>query len=391
MKMNTEKFENLVNDFKKLDLKTIKEKPTYLEIIGKRHLEDVSSRALAFFFDTSKEHGLGDVCLQALLAVYNTKLDKNDRYEEDVLRTLSVKREVSISLINDRQVKQAKQSERGRIDLLIETPTKIILIENKINHSNNNPFEAYWKYINSEEFCSKEKLCILLVKDKTESPDKNFKVITHFEWVKELKKRLPEIWQQADNKYLIFLMDYVYAIDSLNPEKERNKMDKQILKLFKKHHQILIDLEDQKDNVCEFYQNDLENFIKNEDLQKFRWKGPELNNNNYKYLGAYVYTYPYTYSVKRNIEYQISFWLGWNLSSFMLGIELTKGNGRSKKHDEMLDLLQKAGIEHKLIENNGEIYLEVFSLGEKGDIPLDSFAKKTASKLNEVIKKLNLK
>lgn len=382
--MNTEKFENLVNDFKKLDLKTIKEKPTYLEIIGKRHLEDVSSRVLAFFFDTSKEHDLGDVCLQALLAVYNTKLDKNDRYEEDILETSSVNREVSTSSMKD---EPSQELEDGRIDLLIETDKKIILIENKINHSNNNPFETYWQYVNQRKFDGKEKFCILLVKDKTKSPHEHFEVITHFEWIEELKKRLPEVWQQADNKYLIFLMDYICAIDSLNPEKKRNKMDNQILKLFKEHHKTLIKLEEQTEKVCEFYHDELQELINNNDLNMFNPGNVSYNDGSYKYLGAFVYTKPYIYKTERNLEYKISCWLGWNLSSFMLGIALIKGGGKLKKHDEMQKLLKQKGIQFEVNNDSGEIYLVEH---EERDLDKNKIAKEVAEKMKEVIEKLEL-
>ena len=57
--------QQLIKDFKKLE-KPPERKKAFLEIIGLSHLEAVSSKALAFFFDTDEVHQLKDLCLQSL-------------------------------------------------------------------------------------------------------------------------------------------------------------------------------------------------------------------------------------------------------------------------------------------------------------------------------------
>jgi hypothetical protein len=44
-------------------------RPTFMEISQYPHYENVSSNILAFFLDPSNPHGLGSLCLDALLEV----------------------------------------------------------------------------------------------------------------------------------------------------------------------------------------------------------------------------------------------------------------------------------------------------------------------------------
>ena len=62
------RFDNLLDEFGKLP-KRPERQPTFLEIAGYPHYENVCSRILAFFFDSGKPHGLGTLFLDALAQV----------------------------------------------------------------------------------------------------------------------------------------------------------------------------------------------------------------------------------------------------------------------------------------------------------------------------------
>ena len=106
------------------------------------------------------------------------------------------------------------------------------------------------------------------------------------------------------------------------------------------------------------------------------------NNNSYKYLGAYIYSRSYIYKPDKNTKYEIEFWLGWNLSVFILGICLAKGHSRFKNMKEILD---KQGIEYKADDDASEIYLTYKEDAAHSD-PHD-----IEKHINEVISKLNLR
>lgn len=397
--------EDLDRDLQKVNLQQPVKKPTYLEIINKKQLEDVSTRTLEFFFDTNEEHNLGDTCLRALLAVYHEKDKENKeqiyQIENTVFKTTSINREVSTDYgvpiaIRNNSSKKNNTDQRGkgavpkqghgRIDLLIETEYEIILIENKIyHHSEDNPLAKYYQSV-QERNPDKNIIPILLVLDpKKQTPKKldRFKVITHFEWAQKVKELLPSAWHQADSRYLTFLIDYIETIERMNPDKEENKMNEEIFNIFQKYRDLLIKVEEQSGKVCEFYQNKLNDLVKHEKLQTFfKNNTSEPNNNSYKYLGAYIYSRGYIYKPDKNTKYEIEFWLGWNLSVFILGICLAKGHSRFKNMKEILD---KQRIEYKADDDASEIYL-IYKEDAAHSDPHD-----IEKHINEVISKLNLR
>ena len=59
-------FEQLVEEFKRLP-KLSQSNPTYMEIAGYPHYENVCSNVLSFFFDTKQSHDLNDLVIKSLL------------------------------------------------------------------------------------------------------------------------------------------------------------------------------------------------------------------------------------------------------------------------------------------------------------------------------------
>ena len=124
-----ENLDNLLDEFEKLPPHPDRE-PTLLEIAGCAHKENAYSKVLAFFFDPKKPHGLGTLFLDALARTGGIQ------DQETIATGVSVEREEHTDAGN-------------RIDLLIQSHSHAILIENKIWASINNPFDDYAAHLAS--------------------------------------------------------------------------------------------------------------------------------------------------------------------------------------------------------------------------------------------------
>ena len=118
------RFDNLLDEFHKLPPRA-ERRPTFMEIAGCAHKENACSDILAFFCDPGRPHGLGALFLEALAQVGGIQ----NQEASDV----SVGREVTTKAGN-------------QIDLLIQSDSHAILIENKI-----------WASIDSKRYILKER------------------------------------------------------------------------------------------------------------------------------------------------------------------------------------------------------------------------------------------
>lgn len=144
---NLDSYKDLIDKFKKLDVTT--REMTIFDVGVRGHFENPTTELLSFFLDTAKAHNLGLCFFKGLKSLLEGK---------DKMATLgsleSVETEVSTTV-------------GQRIDLLLETDTEIIVVECKIYHDQNNPFEDYSQYgdqrrrkFNSEKGLIKLVLCL---------------------------------------------------------------------------------------------------------------------------------------------------------------------------------------------------------------------------------------
>lgn len=231
--------EKVIQDFKKLQLAKTQRK-SFIEIMGLNHLESVSSKTLAFFINSKEAHNLNDLFVSALLR----KIGKNILYQ-----------------IQTETIILEKKTNQGRIDIWVETDEHIIVIENKINHhSDDNPFEDYVSHARINNPQNKELIFILLVaKNPNQIPD-NFHLMTHFDLSKQILDLLGHKSLQADQYYLTYLIDYISAIEKLNPHSEYGKMQMDIVNFYRNNREVLekIQDEDNKESVYQYYEQQLQ-------------------------------------------------------------------------------------------------------------------------------------
>ena len=122
MELQKRKYDDIVAMIKQASNVSVKEKAkTFFDVAGYPHYENVISNILAFFFDTSEEHGLKDLWLKSFVDCYNLTAGANIQLSE----LENIEREHSTE-------------ENKRLDIIILLSNAIIAIENKVYANANN-------------------------------------------------------------------------------------------------------------------------------------------------------------------------------------------------------------------------------------------------------------
>jgi hypothetical protein len=209
--MDAHAAEALLDEFRKVPGRV--ERPqTFMEIAGYPHYEDVCSNFLAFFFDPKGLHGLGNLLLDALM----DSVSMADRIE-GFGGNVSVKREVVTAAGN-------------RIDILVTSDSRAVLIENKIFAAIVNPFDDYVAYLNGlkdengvayEE--EKRSKILLTLQRSDEGKDYGFVNLTHSDFASAVRSRLGHYVTAADARYLTLMLDFLNTLESLGKGTRMNQ------------------------------------------------------------------------------------------------------------------------------------------------------------------------
>ena len=196
-------FVNFLDEFQRLPART-ERLPTLMEVAGCAHKENVCSNILAFFFDPEGPHGLGTLFLDAIM-----RIDGTQNQEGTIGSNVSVEREVTTAAGN-------------RIDILIQSDSHAILIENKIFAGIDNPFDEYSAYLDSLQPTGRHKHKFLLTLTPiSESTERDiaahgFRNITHGRFMNEIRGLLGRyIAPRVDTHYLPFMLDLLNTLDHL--------------------------------------------------------------------------------------------------------------------------------------------------------------------------------
>lgn len=199
--MERDTLTSLLDAFQKVPHSTTPH-PTFMEIARYPHYENVCSNILAFFLQPDAPHGLAYLLVESLLALTDV---------EEHQANITVEREVPTHTGN-------------RIDLVIESDTHVIAIENKIFHSVNNPFHDYQDYI---ETCNPgQKNIVKLLLSLNVTPEHTlcgFHPITYADLFFQVRTRIGDYLTDAENKYVIFLLDFMKTIEHLTQEPSMNR------------------------------------------------------------------------------------------------------------------------------------------------------------------------
>lgn len=220
--MNYESLSEALAHFRRIAFHE-KRSPTFMEITSYPHLENVASNVLDFYFNPNAEHGLGTLLLEALLSLAATPV------------VISNPQAVSIS-------REVITSSGKRIDLLIDAyPDAVIVIENKIFHTAKyNPFWDYEEHANKAANQRPVVLILLTLFDVPPGTDiGNFKLVLYKSFFQEILNRIGSRIVDADNRYLIFLLDFIQTTRNLY---EARVMNKEFLTFLKSNEEDIISL-----------------------------------------------------------------------------------------------------------------------------------------------------
>lgn len=204
--------EKLLDDFRKLPGR-VERSRTFIEIAGCHYYENTYSNIFAFFMDPEEAHGFGTLVLDALLS-----------FEDGTEADKVIKGNVSV----DREVVTNKGN---KIDLLIASDDRAILIENKIHAAVNNPLDDYSDYLDHiADGRTKHKF--LLTLDSTNEGSKwNFKNLTHEEFVEQIRSLLGCYVSNADTRHLTMFLDFLNTLENLQ---KGTRMDQEFVKFLAK-------------------------------------------------------------------------------------------------------------------------------------------------------------
>ena len=218
--LSLEKITHLLNGLKSLP-PLQKREPTFMEITGYPHFENVCSNILQFYLQPSNEHGFGTLLLDSLFTLINENVVIDGQ-------NIDVRREESTIKSN-------------RIDLVIESDDFILGIENKIFADEDNPFEDYTEHLN--KYLPKVRQIykvILSLRPKKEAPSLcGFKPITYALFFEKVIANIGSYFLTAREPHITFLRDFIQTIQNLQRE---TSMDHLRLKFFRDNQQDLAKL-----------------------------------------------------------------------------------------------------------------------------------------------------
>lgn len=225
--MNFKAYKNILEETSKIFNKIPVKEKTYMEVSGYPHYENVCSNILAFYLRPKEEHKLNGLALCSLIKVMknkniNTDIDLND-----------------IDDIDNEDVRREYMTLKGnRIDLVIKNDDFVIGIENKLDASVYNDLNDYANTLN--KLNTKSIKILLSLHNNAKAVDNTeFINITYQEYFNQLKEDLNNI-QEKDNKWYIFLEEFIKNLEHFEGELE---MEKEIINWLKENKKELDELD----------------------------------------------------------------------------------------------------------------------------------------------------
>lgn len=192
--------------------KIVLKDPTFMDLSGYPHYENVCSNILSFYLTTDAVHGLGDLMLQALLTSAGMG-------SKNAIVTNEVEREV--------------MTDRGnRMDLVIHSDDYLVGVENKIYTAVNNNLQDYAQWL-ERNANGRRVIKILLSLDQKAIEEAGFVSVTYESFFNEMEIILGRYWTGGNPKYLMCLQDFVQTIRSLT--KGDDSMNDEVMDFFKEN------------------------------------------------------------------------------------------------------------------------------------------------------------
>ncbi len=349
--MDFDKLKILLDDFQKVNIKSTSIEPTFMDISGFPHYENVCSNILKFFFLSEEAHGLKDLFLRALLKTVG----------EDVNHYITV----------DDVIREQTTNKGNRIDIVILTDEYVIGIENKIFASVYNDLHDYSSYLDGIGK-GKKIYKVLLSIYSTKSNGSDFVNIRYSELFNAINGLIGNYWNGASQKYLTYLSDFMQTIMRIEGDL---KMDNDLAKFLNDNleetQKLLKAINEMKKNLRQRVQ-DLSikiNYDENKCKQWF-WRDNNLLTDD---LVHDINVDDAVVAIDTN-DYPI----GWTICIWLR----KPGNSRLKNREELIEWLISKGIHKEDIiinDQNETVYSKKYSTSDDTAIHLQNLLDKLCS------------
>ncbi|MBI3137724.1 MAG: PD-(D/E)XK nuclease family protein [Sphingobacteriales bacterium] len=228
-------YQDVIEGFEKIP-SIPKRPPTFMEISGYPHFENVCSNILRFFLDTSEIHGLQNLVLKSLLQSIG-------------------EHELANQLTDAVSVRREETTIAGkRIDIVIECDSLVIAIENKIYHWLHNDLEEYNRHIGFKKSTTSKRLLIVLSLRPENIQTGNFKNLTYEILIPVIRKNLESHIVTGSNHYITHLNDFITTIENLY---KPTPMNKEMFHFIADNYSVI----EQIQRECKSFLNDIYNAI----------------------------------------------------------------------------------------------------------------------------------
>jgi len=239
--MTDDELQKLINGF--LRLPTVKRQPPFLAIAGFPDRELVWENILAFFLDPKACHGFNELVLQSLFDAIAFK--NKDQHPIQ-----------SIGDIQNVEIYKECQTEKGRLDLLIQGDDYVVGVEIKVNADLYNNLEDYAKYINERLGKTKIKVVLSLREcDVKIIKDNEFINLLWSDLAFSIKSRMGDFLQTANPKYTTFLNDFLeHVLQSQGAHPMSDDETKQ-LDFMQKNYKAIQEIVSKHEEYCVLTEN----------------------------------------------------------------------------------------------------------------------------------------
>jgi PD-(D/E)XK nuclease superfamily len=207
--------------------KAVNREPTFMEIAGYPHFENVCSNILAFYLQPSNEHGFGTLFLDVLATLVNAEIEIDG---------------LGVDVRREEITRNGK-----RIDLVIESDNHIFGIENKIFAGLYSPFEEYSKHLESLSNGHQVFKILLSMRSVQPSPQLcGFYPISYEVFFQRVLAKIGSCFLTSHEPHTTFLRDFIQTMQNLQ---QTNTMDRQRLEYFRNNQQNITALLNEVDDL----------------------------------------------------------------------------------------------------------------------------------------------
>ena len=189
---------------------------TFLDLChysGER-FEEICSRILEFYFQPNNKHSFGDLWYKSLCQLISCEYDEAFEMETRV-----------------EEFTYSAQEKQRRIDIILETPSRIIAIENKIWAGLYNHLNVYKEHVDKTYNQREKKLIVLtahplLGHELKKAEDNRFDVILYKDLFTKVKSLIGEYVSNGNQKHLVFMLDFMKTVENRANIMTQNSLDK---------------------------------------------------------------------------------------------------------------------------------------------------------------------